>query len=178
MGTSNFHNVNAGKIFTNECEEEWDYDYLKSNICSELENSKYHFRKDYGTDSHELRSYPSHVLGTIFSETKNYKDFTVEVSLIVVVRSGYYSGCNLDYDWEYIVNGETTDELDFADIIEYQASYKRDNAKRYAKFAEQWAKSTLETMRIDLETIFEMYSDKYEVAAQFSNGETIYTKVS
>ncbi len=36
MSTPNFYNKNASRIFANECEEEWDYEDLKSNLNSEL----------------------------------------------------------------------------------------------------------------------------------------------
>ena len=77
MGASNFHKVNASKYFANKCEEEYEYEDLVYNIHSELAHSPYYFKKDYGKDHKELRSYPSRVLGTI-SASKIYKDFEVK----------------------------------------------------------------------------------------------------
>ncbi len=178
MGASNFHKVNASKYFANTCAEEYEFEDLKSNIQTELSHSPYYYKNEIGKDRAELRSYPSFVLGTIISETKKYKDFDIEVALIAIVRSGYYDGCNLDWSVEFLINGDDMDQLNFAEMIEFQTNYSIANSKRYATFAEQWAKNKSEEMIEYIEKIYTQYSDQYQIEAQFSNGETFYSKIA
>ncbi len=176
MATSNFHNVNASTIYAISLDHEESYNDLEYDILSSLENlsakdKEIGFYSKYGTDTEELRSYPSTVLGTLFMN-KDYSDFGVRVSVIAVVRSAYYEGCNLDYVFDFDVNGTNTDELDFTDILEYEFSRKM--AEHKAQFAQKWAKKALASMVEKLEKIYEERSTKLAVVARFSNGETIY----
>ncbi len=151
MGTPNFHNQNASRIFAtcmnteekfSECSEceakhyEWESDYvtegnkncpecegedciehdeesrsaedfewadMKENIATELARIATTIGAshcDGGEDQHELRSFPSTVLGRLYAE-KEYKGFSVGVTLTAVARSGYYEGANLDWNIEY-----------------------------------------------------------------------------
>jgi hypothetical protein len=172
MATSNFHNVNANKIFACKLEDEWDYNHFISNIKSELKNSKYYFTEN-GNDDSELRSYPSSVIGTIIS-SKQYKDFEAEIKLTVIVRSGYYEGINLDWQIGYSVGAGETDEIDFAQDLEYVADYSPEKAKQFAGYAEKWAEVETEVIVNFIEEVFENYSTPVRVVARFSNGETIY----
>ena len=172
MSTSNFHNVNANRIFACEIEEDFDYDDLVSNLKSEF--SKLHECSE-DKDPHELRSYSSNVITAIY-KTKSYKDFTVEVKVNVVIRNGYYSGVNLDWFTTTELFGQETDVEYFADELEYQLSTSRKNAERIAKYAEKWAEKAKEGLIQEVETIFEQYSTPLVVVARFSNGETVYEK--
>ena len=154
MATSNFHNVNASHIFACSLENEWDYEDLVGNLESELNNHKDY--SDYGkSDPNELRSFPSKSLGSL-SNSVIIEDDEVEVYITPVIRSGYYSGCNLDWHIRLYVNGSEDDT--YADDARVSVI-----ADEYIEF---------------IENIFEQYSDKLGVTAQFSNGETIYHKVA
>jgi hypothetical protein len=153
MATSNFHNVNATNIFAVQLEDEYDYEDLISNLESEFNKHSDYY--DCGkTDQHELRSFPSRTLGS-FSKGIEIGEDEVEVYVTPVIRSGYYEGCNLDWDVRYYVNG-CEDELYCENIsIEFIVN-------EYVEF---------------IETIYSQYSERLGVTARFSNGETIYHKI-
>jgi hypothetical protein len=177
MATSNFHNENASAIFAVQLEHEFDYDDLVENLKSELNNDPDYV--DYGkTDKHELRSFPSRTLGSI-RKYAQYKDFYVEVCVTPVIRSGYYDGVNLDWNVDYLINGDAQyDNTDFyIDDIAHYGSMSKSKATKYAKLAEKKAEKIKNQIVEKVESIFSDYSEKYGVTAVFSNGETIYHKL-
>ncbi len=177
MATSNFHNVNASAIFAVLLENDFDYEDLVDNLKSELNNDSDYV--DYGkTDPNELRSFPSRTLGSI-RKYHQYKDFYVEVCVTPVIRSGYYSGVNLDWNVAYSINGDAQyDEPNFevADV-EWYGKISKSKAIQYAKLADKKAEKLKNEIVEKVESIFSDYSDKYGVTAVFSNGETIYHKL-
>ena len=177
MATSNFHNENASAIFAVQLEHEFDYDDLVENLKSELNNDPDYV--DYGkTDKHELRSFPSRTLGSIRKYVQ-YKDFYVEVCVTPVIRNGYYDGVNLDWNVDYLINGDVQyDNTDFyIDDIAHYGSMSKSKATKYAKLAEKKAEKVKNQIVEKVESIFSDYSDRYGVTAVFSNGETIYHKL-
>ena len=177
MATSNFHNENASAIFAVRLENEYDYEDLVCNLESELSNNPDYV--DYGkTDKHELRSFPSRTLGSI-RKYHQYKDFYVEVCVTPVIRSGYYEGVNLDWNVDYLINGECSyDEPNFevADV-EWYGKISKSKAIQYAKLADKKAEKIKNEIVEQLESLYNDYSEKYGVTAVFSNGETIYHKL-
>ena len=177
MATSNFHNENASAIFAVQLEHEFDYDDLVDNLKSELNNDPDYV--DYGkADKNELRSFPSRTLGSIRKYVQ-YKDFYVEVCVTPVIRSGYYDGVNLDWNVDYLINGDAQyDNTDFyIDDIAHYGSMSKSKATKYAKLAEKKAEKVKNQIVEKVESIFSDYSEKYGVTAVFSNGETIYHKL-
>lgn len=177
MATSNFHNENASAIFAVQLEHEFDYDDLVENLKSELNNDPDYV--DYGkADKNELRSFPSRTLGSIRKYVQ-YKDFYVEVCVTPVIRSGYYDGVNLDWNVDYLINGDAQyDNTDFyIDDIAHYGSMSKSKATKYAKLAEKKAEKVKNQIVEKVESIFSDYSEKYGVTAVFSNGETIYHKL-
>lgn len=177
MATSNFHNENASAIFAVQLEHEFDYDDLVDNLKSELNNDPDYV--DYGkADKNELRSFPSRTLGSIRKYVQ-YKDFYVEVCVTPVIRSGYYDGVNLDWNVDYLINGDAQyDNTDFyIDDIAHYGSMSKSKATKYAKLAEKKAEKVKNQIVDKVESIFSDYSEKYGVTAVFSNGETIYHKL-
>lgn len=177
MATSNFHNENASAIFAVQLEHEFDYDDLVDNLKSELNNDPDYV--DFGkADKNELRSFPSRTLGSIRKYVQ-YKDFYVEVCVTPVIRSGYYDGVNLDWNVDYLINGDAQyDNTDFyIDDIAHYGSMSKSKATKYAKLAEKKAEKVKNQIVEKVESIFSDYSEKYGVTAVFSNGETIYHKL-
>ena len=108
-----------------------------------------------------------------------YKDFYVEVCVTPVIRSGYYDGVNLDWNVDYLINGDAQyDNTDFyIDDIAHYGSMSKSKATKYAKLAEKKAEKVKNQIVEKVESIFSDYSEKYGVTAVFSNGETIYHKL-
>jgi hypothetical protein len=175
MATSNFHNVNASAIFAVPLENEYDYEDLVCNLESELGNNPDYV--DYGkTDKNELRSFPSRTLGSI-RKYHQYKDFYVEVCVTPVIRNGYYSGVNLDWNVDYAINGDVYDMDELENGIGYNTALPISKIKVYSSLAEKKAEKLKNDIVEKLEALYNNYSDRYGVTAVFSNGETIYHKL-
>ena len=176
MATSNFHNVNATHIFVCSLESEWDYEDLIGNVDAELGNVK-----GYSTytksDPNELRSYPSRSICSI-ERSFDYKDFSLDVVVTAVVRSGYYEGCNLDWHVWYGINGDGCDLDEIETCLAYDTDLSPSQRKAYSLLAEKKAEKITNEIVEEVEKVFGNYTDKYGVTAQFSNGETIYHKVA
>jgi hypothetical protein len=172
MSTSNFHNENASCIFACELVDEFSYEDLIENLQVAFDD----LHADYsagGHDPYELRSYPSRVIaGLVFSKT--YRDFSVDLEISIIIRSGYFAGCNLDWDIVYMIEGEAVFEKEFADAIEYYTASSPKMAAYRSRLAVKWAEKTEEKLIEKVEGIFRQFSTPLRVAARFSNGETIY----
>jgi hypothetical protein len=145
MSTPNFKKVNASKYFAVETETDYDYDDLVMNLQSEFE------KKDkYEND----RSYPGKIVAGI---EKNLGKWNVEVEIIV--RGGYYSGCNLD--WNVI----TTDQ-NSGDVYEY-GDYEEKDLPTYIN---NWIGAKIKKV----EKVFAQNSTPLYCRGIFSNGEAIY----
>lgn len=169
MGTSNFHNVNASKIYACSIGENdsrfYDFEELKEQVIYMLENNKNYFEGFDVKDSHELRSYPSNVVGSL-SKTKN----NLRVTISAVIRSGYYAGANLDWIIEYEENGDSFEKL--PELVQFVLKCNEKVKKSDIK----WLETTGEKLIKQMESIFAKISDPLVVAARFSNGETMYAR--
>jgi len=176
MSTSNFHNVNASRIFACELADEFDYEDLVENLQAALADlpNDYSFS---GHDPHELRSYPSRVI-TGLALSKSYQDFSVDLELSIIIRSGYYAGCNLDWDLVYKIEGEPVFETEFYEPIRDYTDCSEQMALYKSEFARKWAEKTERELIRQVEAIFRQFSTPLRVAARFSNGETIYEEAS
>ena len=163
MGCSNFHNENASKIYACELLQEDDYEDLKSNLEEAIE--RIGGRLVDRQDSTELRSYPSRVIGEIEETISDSKD-DYGITVMLVVRSGYYDGVNLDWIVEFTDNSYgDTDNI--GDIMNDTEIYKTTRTKIERAFNKLVNK---------IEKICEDYSTPLKVTARFSNGETWYQK--
>lgn len=178
MATSNFHNVNASSIFAVELQDQWAYEDLITNLTDEL-SSNPNWTDRVVRDPNECRSFPSTTVGVI-ERMYQYKDFYVEVCVTPVIRSGYYEGCNLDWNVSFNLDGRYDyDEAEFSvDDVQYIGEMNRSKAVVYTKLAERKAQKMMNEIINELETIYSHYSEKLGVVARFSNGETIYSKVA
>ncbi len=155
MSTSNFHSVNASKIFACVLDADFNYQDLMMNLEAAFTN----FECDYfpaGSDPHELRSYPSRVITGLGME-KQYSGFNINIEISIIIRSGYFCGCNLDWNCVYLVDGAEVNKVDYAELIKYDIDCSAQMIRR-------------------VEAIFNQYSTPLQVAARFSNGETIYER--
>lgn len=174
MGASNFHNVCASRVFYFPIEDDWSWDDMDSNINSAIEAAGGDLRTK--TDPSDLRSYASKVLGS-FSEKRSWSDFACEITITAVARSGYYEGGNLDWFLSVEAEGYESDFGIIAGTLENYVGWSRSMARYKGKFAEKWAEAARDRLVKKMEDIFAQYTTPLGIAAQFSNGETIYKEV-
>jgi hypothetical protein len=163
MSTSNFYNVNASKIYACDPQEEWDYEDLKSNLKGAIE--RIGGRLVERQDPTELRNYGSRVLGQIEETVSDSKDDYV-ITVMLVVRGGYYYGYNLDWVAEFTDN-RYGDMDNIKDVMNDKEIYKTTKIKIERAYKRLVKK---------IEKICEDNSTPLKVTARFSNGETWYAK--
>ena len=188
MATSNFHNVNAKQYYSVFFESDEDindfwYDDQIECICFFLNEKG--FNVDANSlksikDPHELRSFPSNVIGSI-SEYKRICNVEFQINMYAVARSGYYEGFVLDWFYEVEIEGEcdidcfpTLEQL--SDTISYYGDVNVGMAKIQAKNALKWLNKTVDSLIETTEDCFEKITTPLVIVERFSNGETIYAK--
>jgi hypothetical protein len=165
MATSNFYNKNANSIFAAEIENEWDYDDLKLNLNSELKNTNHRYcsideyEKDYN------RSYPGLVLGCLYKPVI-VKDAEATINVNVIVRSGYYSGVNLDWELQIETNYDTVESVD--DLTDDMSIFSELTEEEYDSFISE-CEDTKEELIECVEKIYTQYTTPLGVTARFSN---------
>lgn len=181
MGASNFHYENASKCYAvlmnyeqpvldengNETDQTewhtpdaWEVDDFVQDLEMTIDHAfKGQVSNHVNQDPHELRSYPSRVITTIYDrkEVGMYSDLHIE--LTAVMRGGYHEGACLDHFARIFINGEEND-LESIDCPEM----------------ERQAERMLNALTTKLEAIYETFSMPLKKVAAFSNGETIYEK--
>ena len=156
MGASNFHCVNASQIFSFMPEEDDIYDYdvdsdinYVTDMLSELDG----FTTDTKTDPHELWSYPSRSICSIVRYvTLPDTDTEVQITVGVVVRSGYYEGIN--FDW-------FVDLEQWGDFTEWE-------------LLEEMVEPDAHRIVDEVEDVLRKATQPLVVVGRFSNGETVY----
>ena len=174
MSAQNFYNKNASRIFANECEEEWDYEDLKSNLNSELAKLETDnlYIDCYADERHNGdRNYGGLILGTLSIE-KEYSQMDVSVTLTPVIRSGYYGGVNLDWEMEYHIEGDPHDDID---DIDWEAHFPN-RPFMYEGWVTTFLEESADKLKTKVEKVFADYSTPLNRVGVFSNGEAIYEK--
>ena len=204
MGTSNFYNVNAHNIYAvlmnyeqpiydeggNETKEtetvapdKWDVDCFIEDIrlhaeALAIKNKIKYYKELEMTDPHILRSYGSTELFQLY-QSKNFGDVNVQVNVNCVARHAYYEGASLDWYVTCTMANETEliDDMDY-EINDWMSYMNAGLRKIQSKNAQAWAESIKNSLIEVVEKIFTENSMPLTVTARFSNGETLYTKVS
>lgn len=168
MGTRNFYNKNASKIFAVNIEEDFDYQDLQENLQFDLE--KFGFNSIDESDNE--RNFCGKYIAKKRLEFENQNQI-VYLEIQAVIRSGYYSGVNLDYDFKIVgdcINNYYNDfQIDEKSDLNYQVA-------RGFKTLFNKAKQALAKEVKVLEKVFAENSEALTVGARFSNGETIYLR--
>jgi len=158
MGTSNFYNNNATSIFSLEIEDQWHWDMVFEDLTIQLAESYDYMsyrQPNAPTPSSDNRSLGGLVLG---EKKKHTYDDERGVELIVVIRSiirsGYYSGANLDWEIE-------------VEKIHYDPLTDED---------ELWLQNAREDLINELEGFYKEVSTPLGVTARASNGTCMYHK--
>lgn len=196
MGTSNFSRANASKVYAiypdyemvdedeQPMEDEWWYEDQLGNVKGELKHLK-EFTEAGKNDrtKRDNRSYPSSLLGNMKS-CKWYKhndtNIPAEVSIDVIVTSGYYEGASFDWeDPEYSVNDTFDDPEDIQglrDDLEYYYDVPEEESLELANTISAYLVSEKDRLVDMIEKVFEDMTTPLNVVGTFSNGETIYAK--
>ena len=194
MGTGNFHNRNASKVYavlmnyeepvldendnetgetrTVSCED-FEYEDLGYNINEKFKEAEkkglFQFveKNEYDTDC--LRSFPSRIKGIVY-KSKCFGDVEVEVCISLLLTNGYYEGANLDYlEPEVTFNGYDSD-------FKYSSDMSEGMKVIQSKNADKWTNKQIAFLTEEIEKIYTELSTPLNVVARFSNGETMYAK--
>jgi hypothetical protein len=177
MATSNFLNRNASNVFAVEIENDFDYDDIKENL-------KYHFlSENFKYDFTEInkwnndRNFSGFIIGAVQDSVNIQELFDIDVNINVIIRSGYYSGVNLDWELDICTYYENLDSVDDITLELLQEDYPDEN------ITEDIVQKTIDSIQEkinelteEIENVFKQYSTPLNVYATFSNGETIYQK--
>jgi hypothetical protein len=139
MATSNFYNKNASKIFAIEDE---NYSYKKKLLKELLKNDKNFFEQEKFDNKRNFE-------GQILGEFKlNLESCSLKISL--VIRSGYYSGANLDFEiaivdfqgdecsnFEELAHFLERENLKFKKQIAQLKKFQKDTIKKLEKIYSQ-----------------------------------------
>jgi len=167
MSTSNFYSV-CGKYFVVEVSEEEEelqsLEDVENAVLEELEKSFEVVEEDKWDGE---RNYAGRIFGSIRKyfkvfdkELRDYVDLEVYINLIL--RSGYFMGCNLDYSIEIYLDGQDVSDLSYSDYL------NKTNAKKLNSFVRKATKA--------VERVYKKYTEQYYCLGIFSNGEAIYEK--
>lgn len=184
MGTSNFWVKNASKYFVVEFEENEEtgevYEFAYDDAVEDLRSLfSEKFSGDFSTS--RVKSYQGE--GTLIGDltiSKDYQGFEVYVRVNIIIRSGYYSGANLDYEFEFVVY-DSNDEID-VDYIYRDLTYmyhfsEKMGLLRASQIVKFFESASIKYTSI-IETIFGSYTDVYVRVGGFSDGTSVYTKES
>ena len=182
MGTSNFSS-STNVIHAVDCDDEFTYSDTRDNLQSEfnaIDEDKSNVFEFVNKDEWDGdRNFAGKIIGQLYSSF-TYLDIDFELTLNIIMRSGYYSGFNMDYEFGCSSNDGQYDSVDemIDDLEEYdlESSFKG----LYAIHGNR-LRVKLDTLHDELKLkaieVFKQYSDQLVVTAQFSNGETFYKKV-
>lgn len=206
MATSNFMNVNAKKVYAipssymdkdengNEIErylESWDYDGIMDSIT---DNTGWEGIEGSDNDRNYCGRYVCRNIETLNFGKSAPSFLETRIKSTIIMRSGYYSGVNLDYEIcvEDCGGYDACLSEGFEQMVDAMMENYRYLAERYAtedgwniglfnmqrKNIEKWLENAIDEAIEKCEKICkENCRDQLAVSARFSNGETWYTKV-
>ena len=187
MGTSNFHNTGTSEIYVVDYgEDEFMWQECQEHLADQFKETLKNIQKgnyiDFTTDDditsqEELRSFPTSSIG-YFEVQEEYLGVEIYIRVNTFIRSGYYEAANLDYEIEVSIDGEEYEDYTEYDDEAFMWSGDRHigtwslHSSRFYSKIETMLEEVVETT----EKVFCKCSEAYEVSAQFSNGETHYSK--
>lgn len=193
MGTSNFYYKD--ELFAVETDDEHDHEILTHNISYRLEvmnkeakSKNKNIQLDiYGGDTPTWtrggdsieRNFPSMTCGQVVVKS-TFMGLDLRIDLDILVRNGYYGHANIDYTWQLNVEGIDFNEDDGAFEV-----FKYSDMSHFPEGLIEMNRSNLDKRLEDMRTlalevftfIGKTYGTEHAVAARFSNGETMYSKV-
>jgi len=196
MGTSNFYNKNASKVFAvlmnyetpildddgNETEEtetvspeDFECDDLIEDVQNHLKESKFYSWIPSKPVWDNDRNYSGRKIGSL-SVGKQYGGVSIDIGIEAILRSAYYEGANLDWELIITIDGADTDFEDFLQDFSYASEMSVGLCTIVSRKALKWAEKMQNELIKEIEKIYTEISMPLQVMARFSNGETMYTK--
>lgn len=129
------------------------------------------------------RNFGGRIFGTL-SMSKQYAGIWIEVHYQLIMRSGYYEGANLDYEYSFYTDSvEIEDITDVAFEYMQQLDYSNGHYNKptgfatiQSKHAMAWLTKAFAQLDEAINKIYSECSTPLVVTARFSNGETWYQK--
>ncbi len=192
MATRNFYVENADDVYAFAMEAKDCFDFDDSLDCiKEAGVPKYGFEETSGNDGD--RNYCGfYILDKDFGRKDFYKSgLSVDINIIILARSGYYQGYNLDFELEVsndyydpykLSDYENEDDLiddmanefvDYCDEV-YNNGLRICFKKRYKAFLKDYIDKAIEYANNVLKKLCE---EEYCLIGVASNGEAFYRKV-
>ncbi len=184
MGTANFYNKNASKYFIIENnsgdEEENDFDDTLDLTIDGLKESFQELANESKRDVYfgkidfdDNRNFSGQALCK-YSDSFTFCNSNLEVSIIPIIRSGYYTGANLDYDIEFKIDYDEYTEI--SEVINHIREYGSNVFKLNIGNCEKRLNELESNMINEVEKVFADFTEQYQCIGRFSNGEALYEK--
>lgn len=195
MGTRNFSQKNASRIFAFGMEDDYedfmfddDIQYAEDYITEQAKTDLPDYRATDGKYLNHTPHYSRDIEGTQIVMLSNYFSFMgVEFSIGITVfaSSGYYEGANYDWDLtigmgDYYAKAEDIDTSEYADHLEYALGSElkglaKANAFKLKNKMDREAKKLSEQVEKYLSALC---TDELRCIGGFSNGEGVYERVA
>lgn len=177
MGTSNFARGNTSRVFAvlmNEQDDVEDFVEFVREVAKESAPKDIQYSKEDGRD----RNYCASNLFS-YRMSKWFGDLEVELQIVAKMRSGYYEGASLDFEFTIFDGYEFSDSDNSVENLfgNNCSCMNQGLLKIQQRHAEVWVDRAKEQLIALTEQVFEQVSMPLKVVATFSNGETIYEKL-
>lgn len=183
MGTSNFHTANAIATFVIDYkDDEYDCQECKEDLAESIKECLPNFKVHENiTSNEELRSFPTSSIG-FMCDSIQFLGIEFEFHINIFLRSGYYEASNLDWELEFFLDGVDyystySDGLDDISLEPTTYNIKPGLWSIHKSNLENKLEHLQNSLIKQIESVFAKVSTPYGIIAQFSNGETLYTKL-
>lgn len=173
MGTSNFARGNTSRAFAvlmNDQDDVEDFIEYVREVAQESAPKDIQYSKEDGRDRNASNLFS-------YRMSKWFGDLEVELQIVAKMRSGYYEGASLDFEFTIFDGYEFSDSDNSVENLFSNSCMNQGLLKIQQRHAERWADRTKDQLIALTEQVFEQVSMPLKVVATFSNGETIYEKL-
>lgn len=176
MSTANFLNNNAYYIYAYE---NFEFQEVYNDFIEQVqEEFRAEFNKDFvEEDSFEtgLRSYPGKIFGHLYPDfIYDGLDTYVDICMVLISRSGYYFGGNLDWNITITVDSIAWDYGDEIELEYFSDEERREHEPKFRKQLDTFLEGLIE----QVEKIYERMTTPLRCVGRASNGEAFYEKIS
>ena len=191
MATRNFYVKNANDVYAFGMEAEDVDDYNDSlDRIKEVGASKYGFEETSGDDG-DRDFCGFYILNKDFGCRDFYNsDLSVDINIIILARSGYYGGNNLDFELEVrndyyypyklgdykseddLIEDMADEFVDYCDEV-YNYGLRKCFKKRYEVFLKDFIDEAIKYANNVLKNLCE---EEYRLVGAFSNGGALISK--